>query len=152
MSLPPTEWLSERLDAIYESYSGFDFRQTTVGVDDEEFEEIADRGDTASVRVRVRGPDGVLALSDDDGWSIPGGVVDSDRPLAAVAADIVRDQTGVRCRINELVRIELTCLRHEHSGGMVYELAALFDGSLVGGEPNAKTVWRDRPLEQTQVL
>ncbi|MFW5964522.1 MAG: hypothetical protein ACOCQM_06620, partial [Natronomonas sp.] len=114
MSSPDVGGVSAYLDALYERYEGFDVQQTTVSVDSEEFESVEGRGDIAEVRVRVEGADGVLAVSGDDEWVTPGGVVE-EGSLPAAARELVERQTGVDCRIEALDRVSLVCLQCDAS-------------------------------------
>ena len=146
----PDGRLSERLEAIYETYDDFDFQQTTVSVGDEEFDDVLERGDVTAVRVRVRGPEGILAVSTDGGLDVPGGVVPDDRSLSAFATDVVRERTGVDCRIDGVDRIDLAGLTHEETGETVYELSVRFVAEYESGSPTTDAEWQEalpeRPL------
>lgn len=144
--------VSAYLDALYERYEGFDVQQTTVSVDSEEFESIEGRGNIAEVRVRVEGADGVLAVSGDDEWVTPGGVVESGS-LPAAASELVERQTGVDCRIEALDRVSLVCLQCDDSGRKVWQLSALFEASADGDAETPTPVegasWRQSVSESS---
>lgn len=146
MNCSLSEGVSRHLDALYDEYDTFDVQQTTVGVNPEEFAAIEDRPDGASVRVRIEGNDGVLALPDGNEWAFPGGVVDTDLVPKTVVA-LVERRTGVRCVIDGLDRISIACLQCDVVDDEVWTLSALFDGTAVGGSPRDGAVWRDAPLK-----
>ncbi|QLD88493.1 hypothetical protein HWV07_05370 [Natronomonas salina] len=140
----PSEGVSSYLDSLYDAYDGFDVTQTTVSVDPEEFEAVAERGDVAEVRVQVEGAEGLLAVPGDDEWARPGGLVTGDRPLDATAEELVRRQTGVDCTVEDLRKVTLLCLQCEATGDQVWELVALFEATALAGTPTAEAAWRDR--------
>lgn len=145
MSEPtPSEDVAARLEALYDAYDGFDVTQTTVTVGRSEFESVESRGDVAEVRVRVRGADGVLAVTEDDERVTPGGVVDGDGPLTDAAAELVAEQTGVDCRIEGLDRVSLACLQCEETGAEVWELSALFAAVADSQAPADGAAWCER--------
>jgi ADP-ribose pyrophosphatase YjhB (NUDIX family) len=134
--------VSVYLDALYDRYDDFDVQQTTVCVDSEKFEAVADRSGLAEVRVRVEGTDGVLAVGGDDEWVAPGGVVESADSLSAAAVEFVSRQTGVDCRIENLDRVSLVCLQCETSDREVWQLSAVFDALAEAGTPSEGATWR----------
>jgi len=151
----PTEAVSSHLDALYEAFDGFDVTQTTVSVDAEEFAAFEGCGVT-EVRVQVEGSEGVLAVPDGGEWAPPGGVVEGGHSLSAAAERLVRDQTGVDCTVEDLLRVSLVCLQREDEGGrpggdgdrnpdQAWELHALFSGSVRtdGAEPGSGAAWRE---------
>lgn len=140
-SLPESP--SAYLDALYEEYDGFDVQQTTVGVDADEFEIVAERPDGIAVRARVEGDEGVLALPDGDGWVLPGGVVDAD-PDRETIARFVERRTGIRTDIEGLERVSLVCLQCEHEEAELWTASAVFSAAATGGSPKGGAVWRDR--------
>lgn len=139
---------SDCLDAFYEEYDGFDVRQTTVGVDPETLAELAGRPDGPEVQVRVRvrvwatGEDGVLMLPDEDGWALPGGVVEGVPTPGAVSA-ILEEQTGIRCEMDGLERVSIVCLRCDATDERVWTLKGLFTANAVGGTPRGGAVYRE---------
>jgi ADP-ribose pyrophosphatase YjhB (NUDIX family) len=144
--------VSAYLDALYEQYEGFDVQQTTVSVDPEEFDSVDTRGDIAEVRVRVEGTDGVLAVSGDDEWVTPGGVVEAGTSLSAAASELVERQTGVDCHIEGLDRVSLVCLQCDGSDREVWQLSALFEASVDDAETTAPAegaAWRQSLSEST---
>lgn len=143
-----SEGVSRYLDALYEEYEAFDVQQTTVGVNPDEFAALEDRPDGASVRVRVEGNDGVLALPDGNEWTLPSGVIDADLVPKTVAA-LVERRTGVRCEIDGLDGVSIVCLQCDVVDDEVWTLSALFAARAVGGSPRDGIVWRDAPLEST---
>lgn len=148
----PTGAVSARLEALYDAYEGFDVTQTTAGVGPEEFDDVAERGDVAEVRVHVESGDGLLAVPVDVEWTRPGGVVDGERSLEAAAEGLVRRQTGVDCSIEELLRVSLVCLQCEASGEGVWELVALFGAAAESGDPAAGAAWRDGLPESSRAI
>lgn len=148
--------VSGHLDRLSEHYDGFDVQQTTVTVGPEEFESAAERGDTAEVRVRIEGSDGVLAVRDGEGWAIPGGVVSAadgaTHSLSAVAPELVRKQTGVECRIDDLLELSLVCLQCDVSGDQVWKLSALFAGTAEFGTPVEGATWRAHEFESSMAF
>jgi hypothetical protein len=143
----PSDDVAAHLDALYERHDGFDVTQTTVSVDSDEFAEMKDGGDIARVRARIEGPDGLLAVSDDDGWTVPQAIV--DEPSEAVADEIVRDQTGVDPNIRSLRSVSLVCLQCEELGDEIWELSAVFEGDVESGTPSEEATWRDSLPEQS---
>ncbi len=145
--------VSAYLDALYERYEGFDVQQTTVSVDSEEFDSVDTRSDIAEVRVRVEGADGVLAVSGDDEWVTPGGVVEAGGSLPAAARELVERQTGVDCRIETLERVSLVCLQCDASEREVWQLSALFEASADGDAetttPAEGAAWRQSVSESS---
>ena len=152
-----SEAISAYLDRLYDAYDGFDVQQTTVTLSPGEFTSVATRGDSARVRMRVEGVDGVLAVKSDEGWSPPGGTVDtlSDDwltvdptvSLEAAAPELVRRQTGVDCRVDDLLRLSLVCLQCEESNDQVWEISALFSGEPEEGTPTDNAAWREQPTD-----
>ena len=152
-----SEAISIYLDRLYDAYDEFDVQQTTVTVSPGEFTTVATRGDSARVRVRVEGSDGVLAVRSDDGWSPPGGTVetlsddwlagDPTTSLETAAPKLVRRQTGIDCRVNDLLRLSLVCLQCEQSGDQVWEVSALFSGEPESGTPIEGAAWREHATE-----
>lgn len=132
------------LETLYEEYEGFDVTQTTVSVDPEEFDAI-DAGDVVEVRVRIEGSDGLLAVPADGEWERPGGVVpvDGERSLSSAGEELVRQQTGVDCHIEELCRVSLVCLQSEASGEKRWRVSALFSATVESGTPTAGAAWRE---------
>ncbi len=139
-SLPESP--SAYLDALYEEYDGFDIQQTTIGVDREEFEVIANRPDGIAVRVRIEGDGGVVALPDGDGWVLPGGIVDATPDRETVARFVGR-WTGIRAEIEELEQVSLVCLQCEPDGTELWTASAVMSATAMGGTPKAGAVWRD---------
>ncbi len=174
------------LDALYDSYDGFDVSQTTVSVGAEEFAAFADRGDVVEVRVRVEGSEGLLGVpgdgrvpaggddgsrevatdgadgdgplpraerwqdggNDTDGdWRTPGGIVDGRNSLASAAEVLVHDQTGVDCRVEDLLRVSLVSVQCEETGDEVWELTALFAGRPEMGAPRRGAAWCEQLAE-----
>ena len=146
-----SEGVSGYLDVLYETYDAFDVQQTTVGVNPDEFDALEARQNGAEVRVRVEGEEGVLALPDDDEWTLPGGVIDASLVPNAVA-DLVEQRTGVSVSIDGLDRVSLVCLQCDVVDDSVWTLSALFTASAVGGSPRDGADWRDAPIESTPAL
>lgn len=135
----PSADVAAYLDALYEHHDGFDVTQTTVSVDPAEFSDAQEHGDIARVQARIEGADGLLAVPDDDGWSVPHAVV--DEPSREAAVDIVREQTGVEPAIEALRSVSLVCLQCEELGDEVWELSAVFEGEVESGTPTEEAAW-----------
>ena len=143
--------VSGHLDVLYETYDAFDVQQTTVGVNPNEFETLEGRPNGSAVRVRVEGEDGVLALPDDDEWTLPGGVVDGDLAPESVA-ELVERQTGVSISVDGLERVSIVCLQCDVVDDEVWTLSALFAASAIGGSPRDGVVWREAPIDSNPML
>jgi ADP-ribose pyrophosphatase YjhB (NUDIX family) len=143
----PSKEVAAYLDALYEQYDGFDVTQTTVSVDPEEFDEVATAGDTARVRAHIEGAKGLLAVPDDEGWTVPSAVV--EEPSREAADRIVRDQTGVEPNIETLRSVSLVCLQCEELDEEIWELSAVFEGEVEAGTPTEEAAWRDGLSEES---
>lgn len=143
----PSDDVAAYLDALYERHDGFDVNQTTVSVDPDEFSEAKANGDIARVQARIEGADGLLAISDDDGWTVPNAVV--EEPSREAADEIVRKQTGVEPNIEALQSVRLVCLQCEELGDEVWELSAVFEGEVESGTPAEGVTWCDTLPEQS---
>ncbi len=143
--------VSEYLDVLYDAYDAFDVQQTTVGVNPDEFAALEARPEGVAIRVRVKGTDGVLALSDGNERILPGVVVDA-APVPETVADLVERRTGVRCEIDNLDRVSTVCLQCDVVDDEVWTLTAQFTATAVGGSPRDGVVWHDAPLDSTPVL
>jgi hypothetical protein len=146
-----SEGTSRYLDVLYEEYDRFDVQQTTIGINPDEFATLEDQPDGVSIRVRVEGDGGVLALPDGDGWSLPGGVLDTD-PVPETVASFVRQRTGVHCEIDGLERVSIVCLQCEVIDDDIWTLSALFGATAVDGAPHDGAVWREPPIDPTPTL
>ena len=152
MGTAGSEWLSSHLDHLYDVYEGFSFQQTTVSVNPEEFGAFEERGDIAEVRVRVRGPRGVVAVPSDEEWVDPGGTVDSTRSLTAVAAEYTERQAGIECTIEDVQEVQLVCLKDRTTDEEIHELSVLFEGEYVDGTLASTAAWLETPPEQSIVF
>lgn len=143
-----SEGPSRYLDVLYDEYDRFDVQQTTIGINPDEFAALEARPDGASIRIRVEGDAGVLALPDGDGWSLPGGVLETD-PVPETVATLVRQRTGVQCEIDGLERVSIVCLQCEVIDDDIWTLSALFGATAVDGAPRDGAVWREPPIDST---
>lgn len=143
----PSDDVAAYLDALYERYDGFDVTQTTVSVDPEEFTEAETRGDVAWVQARIESAEGLLAVPDDEGWTVPKAIV--EEPSREAASDVVREQTGVEPNIEALRSVSLVCLQCEELGSEVWELSAVFEGGVESGTPVDGAAWRESVSEQS---
>lgn len=143
----PSDDVAAYLDALYERHDGFDVTQTTVSVDPEEFADAREQGDVARVQVHIEGTNGLLAVPNGGDWTVPEAIV--EEPSLDVAGDIVREQTGIEPNVEALRSVSLVCLQCEELGEEVWELSAVFEGSVESGTPNEGAVWRESLPEQS---
>lgn len=134
--------VSQYLTVLYDTYDHFDVRQTTVGVDHDGFEAVAERPDGIAVRVKVKGDGGLIACPDGDDWVLPGGVLD-DAPAPGTVADAVKRWTGVQCTIEGLNRVSIVGVRCEGCSEL-WTVSATFSATATGGSPHESAVWRER--------
>ncbi|CCQ37165.1 NUDIX family hydrolase [Natronomonas moolapensis 8.8.11] len=134
--------VSRYLNELYEAYDHFDVRQTTIGVDRERFETVAERPDGIAVRVEVEGKEGLIARPDGDDWVLPGGVFDA-APDPRTVADAAERWTGVQCAIDGLDQVSIVGVRCEGCAEL-WTVSATFTATATGGSPRESVVWRDR--------
>jgi len=142
--------VSRYLNALYDAYDHFDVRQTTVSVDRERFEAIADRPDGIAVRVELESEGELIVRPDGDGWTLPGGVIESAPEPDAVAGAVER-WTGIDCAIDELDRVSLVGVRCD-GRPRLWIVSATFSATVTGGSPGENAVWRERDAAAAALL
>lgn len=148
MNATPTERIADRLGHLRHLYGGFDVRQTTLTVTPAEFATVRDRGGRTTVRVRVTGSEGVLAVADGGSWALPSGEVD-DTSLIDGAGRVVRQETGVSCRLVDVDQVDVVCVRHDGAEDPVWHLGVLFEAEYESGRPVPTAAWRGPELGRT---
>ncbi len=142
--------VSRYLNELYGTYDHFDVRQTTISVDHEEFEAVAERPDGIAVRVEVEGEEGLIACADGDDWALPGGVFEA-APGPGTVADAVERWTGVRCVVDGLDRVSIVGVRCEGCAEL-WTVSATVSATATGGSPRGSAVWREREAPVAETL
>lgn len=131
--------IGEGIDSLQQRYGPFPVNQTTISLSPEGYRDAIDRARDgfADVYVRVENDDGEVLHVEGDGRSrVPRCVGGSEKALAERARDAVEDATGVRCAIDEIVRVTIAGVRNaeDTDAGTVYRLLVLVNAAYDGGQ------------------
>lgn len=150
----------DHLDALRERFGRFPVESREFAVEPSAFESELDGLDDAEGAARAwveRPRDGaallVLDREFDDGWFLPGGTVEPDEDFARAARREVREETGIDCRVEGVVRAtHVTVTSTGDRDATVHGCWADFEATRVGGELAVQTAeledarwWSDPP-------
>jgi hypothetical protein len=144
--------VTETLERLQERYSSFDVQQTSVGVPSEVYERAVDGGVLeASVRVRNDARE-VLVTESEDHEAPPRVRCDPDSDPAAELERALLAETGVDCRIEDLLDVSIVAVHDEgdEDRDPAYLLEARFEGRYEEGTPAERLAWREE-VEETSV-
>jgi ADP-ribose pyrophosphatase YjhB (NUDIX family) len=147
------EWVEELLDRLRADFEGFDVNQLSLSVPAPGYRRTIRRheDDLVGARVRVANDDGhLLVVERDHGWGMPGGDVDATEPIARGARRRVRQETGVDCRVDGLVRATIAGVHNEDDPDAppVYRLLTVLTATPEGGAPDTRAEWHPDPPDQ----
>ena len=154
MGEPSRDRVTETLDQLKERYSEFDVQQTSVGVPSDVYERAIDGG-VLDASVRVHNDAGEVLLTEtDERWDTPRVRYDPDDQESDPEAELeaaVHAQTGVGCRVEDLLDVSIVAIHDEddESRDPAYILEANFEGQYEGGSPTGRLAWRDDAEETT---
>ncbi|MFC7225871.1 hypothetical protein N0B31_00520 [Salinirubellus salinus] len=144
--------VTETLERLQERYSSFDVQQTSVGVPSEVYERAVDGGVLdASVRVRNEAGE-VLVAESEDHEETPRVRYDPASDPAAELERALLAETGVGCRIEDLLDVSIVAVHDEDDEDRdpAYLLEASFEGRYEDGTPGERLAWRDE-VEETSL-
>lgn len=138
--------VTEVLDTLQDVYDSFSIHQSSVSVDREAYERVAQRSEHGAIEVdvKVHHDDGVLVCETDGVERTPHGLIEVDDASIEVAAcRLVRERTGVSCHVVDLVSANIVAVhdttRPEREP--VYRLSVLFEAMYETGEPAECASW-----------
>lgn len=152
MDSQSSDWLEAHLSHLHSKFPGFAFRQTTVSVSPADFEKLDGRGNMATVYARIMGSNGVLAVPNNRDWRDPGGIVKQTESLTDAAITYVKKQTGIECRLEDVQRANLICIKNDAGDGSVLELSVIFEGTSTGGTISEDAAWRESVPEMPSAI
>lgn len=139
------------ISALEQSYGTFAINQTTLTVPPSEYDRERERASAGCVEIYIKVTNDeadVLHIEDGDERVVPSTRTEGV-PLETVATDIVEDETGVACQIEEIEQATILGIRDSESDReTVYRLAIVFSArptSQAGtGPPSTaeKAVWQ----------
>jgi ADP-ribose pyrophosphatase YjhB (NUDIX family) len=145
---PSRDRVTARFAQLRDAYEDFEVQQTTVRVDEREYEDaVGAFGGVARADVRVRNEDGeVLSVCEGDGWREPGTEVGASEPIADAACEAVHEATGVRPTVRTLDRVAIVSITGDGPDQPpVYRLHLRFEADVDAGTPGEGTAWRTDP-------
>lgn len=140
------ERVTAALNTLHDAYDSFSIHQTSMSVDRETYECVAQRCEQSVVEadVKVQHDDGVLVIETDGVERMPHGSIEaSDSSIEAGAHRLVKEHTGVSCNVVDLVSANIVGI-HDTSmseRSPVYRLSALFEAVYRTGEPHESARW-----------
>lgn len=138
--------VTEVLDTLQDSYDSFSIHQSSVSVDRETYERVAQRSEHGAIEVdvKVHNEEGVLVCETDGAERTPHGLIEvGDAPIEVAARRLVRERTGVSCHVVDLVSANIVAV-HETTVAdrkPVYRLSVLFEAMYETGEPGECASW-----------
>ncbi|XVH30741.1 NUDIX hydrolase [Haloferacaceae archaeon DSL9] len=132
--------VDDELDRLRTAYGPLDPVETRRSLPPAEHGEVVERveaGTIGGAGAWIRDEAGralVVRHPDDDGWVDPGGKDEPGERLEETAVREAREETGVECRIVDLVsvhRVRYVCADRPS----LHRLIAIFDARYVSGEP-----------------
>lgn len=144
-------------DALAAEHDGVIRHDGVFDVDGPTFERIRSRADRWGVGAFVHDGDRVLLVAEDGRWFLPGGARKPGERLPAGAAREVREETGVRVRVDALAAISEQTFRYDGDEVTYHfatfearpETTALADDPGLPGEGIERVAWWRRIPEDT---
>ncbi|UPM43688.1 hypothetical protein [Halocatena salina] len=138
--------VTEVLNTLQDAYDSFSIHQSSVSVDRETYERVAQRSEhgTVEVDVKVRHEDGVLVCETDGAERTPHGLIDvDDAAIETAARHLVRERTGVSCHVVDLVSANIVAVHDATTPDRdpVYRLSVSFEAVYETGEPAECASW-----------
>lgn len=138
--------VTEVLSTLQDAYDSFSVHQSSVSVDRETYERVAQQSDNGvvDVDVKVHHDKGVLVCETDGVEHTPQGPIDIDSSsIESSARQLVQDLTGVSCHIVDLLSANIVAVHDttEPDRDPVYRLSVLMEAVYVTGEPRECASW-----------
>ncbi|WP_254537414.1 NUDIX hydrolase [Halomarina litorea] len=142
--------VTAHLASLRGAYSEFAVQQTSVSVSSADYDRLRRETECGVVEAgaRVRDDSGrALAVRQDGLWCDPLGCVGPEETVEEAAHRVLREATGVECRIVDLlgVRIVAATDRADPDREALYRLSALFTAEYRTGDPREGCAWRTAP-------
>ncbi|WP_330632504.1 hypothetical protein [Halocatena halophila] len=146
--------VSTVLDGLRETYDSFSINQSSVTVDHETFERVAERATThvVDVDVKVQRESSVLVVESDGMVRAPHGTVTVEESgLESGAHRLVENQTGIDCHVVDVLSATILTITDKSRTGRdpVYRLSVLFEAIYEGGEPEGTARWQSGAATST---
>lgn len=138
--------VTEVLNTLQDAYDSFSIHQSSVSVDRETYERVAQRSEhgTVEVDVKVHHEEQVLVCETDGSERTPHGLIEVDDAAVETAARrLVRERTGVSCHVVDIVSANIVAVYDTTAPDRepVYRLSVLFEAIYETGEPEECASW-----------
>lgn len=135
------------LNGLKGAYDSFPVRQMSVSVKSDPYERAVrycKRG-VVDITVRVRNDDNAVLVFNEDGveQEPSGPIAAEDKSIEDGARRLVRELTGVSCRIVDLASVDIVDIHDSTNADRepVYRLSAVFEAVYTGGELRECAKW-----------
>ena len=146
--------IERSLSKLEQRYDPFPVNQTTVSLSREQFEQVADRCETAHVDAYAKVANDerdILHVEGEEGTELPGESVELTDRVEAQIHETVREMTGIDCEIEGVESVTIAGLRDETESDPEtrYRLVVVFEARYQSGTVTADACWKPAPRTPT---